>query len=144
MLVEVITKTIVSSLHETFNKMKWGEVSCGPAYWENVFLVSNFHSKIEFSGEYSGFLCVSLDEDFVLALLNKMNIKATKKYMLDITSEISNIIAGNLGQVLGKSFLISIPMQLTNNLLESKDLLHIPINYKNTSGTLIVQIFEKK
>lgn len=144
MLEEIITKAMIASLHDTFNKMRWGDIVCHPAYWASDFLVSNYHSKIEFSGEYSGFLCLSLSEDFVCELLKSLNVRASKKYMLDITSEVSNIVAGNLGKVLGKEFIISIPMQLSNNLLESKDLLHIPIDYKNTSGTLIVQISEKK
>lgn len=138
---EEITKEIVLSFKGTFEKMRWGEINIHPSYWtDDGFLMPRYHSKIDFSGDVSGYLCLCLDDDFVIQLLNQLKIPVSKKYMLDMVAEISNILAGNLGKVLGNGFSISTPYRLDNNFLESKVLLHIPIEYKKCSGVLIIDV----
>lgn len=142
---EEITKEVILSFKDTFKKMGWGEIDIHPSYWsDDVFLVSRYHSKIDFSGDVNGYLCLCLDDNFVIQLLNQLKIPVSKKYMLDVVAEISNIIAGNLGKVLGNGFSISTPCMVGDSLLKSKVLLHIPIEYKNCSGVLILDVLEKK
>ena len=139
---EKITKEVILSFKNTFKKMGFGEIKIHPSYWSSDgFLVSRYHSRIDFRGGASGYLCLSLDDDFVIQLLNQLKISISKKYMLDVVAEISNILAGNLGKVLGNGFSISTPYRLDNSLLDNKVLLQIPIEYKNGSGVLIVDVF---
>lgn len=144
MLQEKLTSTVISSLKETFQKTGWGQIDFSPSYWSKLNDCFDYRASVDFSGSVSGTICFSLSEDFVIELLKRFKMGTSKQHMSDIVYELANIVAGNLGKVLGDGFSISLPGEIQLELLQGKDLLHIPIKYKNAQGFLILDVFVHK
>lgn len=78
---------------------------------DNV-LLKDFTGMIGISGSRKGFIYISGDQGLYGELINRFIglDSPTSEDMLDMAGELSNVIAGNLRQIYGSDFMISVPI----------------------------------
>ena len=108
----------IQSMIDYFNKIADSPIDVGVPFLkkagQNILL--HYTGAIGISGKMRGAIYITADEDFLYELLKKImpGIKKEKGHLSSMVGELANTIAGNAQKTLGKEFLISIPMILTN------------------------------
>ena len=148
MISENILKTILSSITNYFKKFNLGEVTVYPSFLTepNDFPSHQYSGIIKITGPISGIIYLSAPSKFLQHILRQLNQPYNEEYYIDLVSEMSNIFAGNLRRLFGKSFSISVPLSNKKNINElvnnSQRACVIPIEYKREKAILVI-VFEK-
>ncbi len=109
----------IMSISEYFKKITGLSIETGVPFFKeegkNVLL--NYTGVIGISGKMKGAVYITAGEKFFSDLLEKImpGMAKTDKRLSGMAGELANTIAGNAQKTLGKEFLISIPMILTNS-----------------------------
>lgn len=119
---EETLKTIVQSITNYFEKFEIGEVKVYPSYLGEIGSLPSYYFTgiINLSGDYSGVVYFSASQNLISMIISKLNQPMNNEYYLDLVAEMSNIFAGNLRKVLGKSFNISVPTTIMGPIKEIK------------------------
>lgn len=150
MMNEETLKTIVQSITTYFKKFEIGEVNVYPSYLGELGELPSyqFTGIVTLSGDYRGVVYFSASANLIYKIITKLNQPMNNDYYLDLVAEMSNIFAGNLRRVLGKSFNISVPItskgpleQIKINSQERPCI--IPIEFQKEKSIVVI-FFDKK
>lgn len=143
---EIITK-ISFSLQDVFEKMGWGNISVLPHTFVEVRMLKSFpyNGKVNLFGDFEGFVGISLQESLVRKLIPSSKKNSTDEYLLNVATEITNIISGNLKSLLGSEVEISVPEAFKGDFIKIIQLEHyrvceIPIEFKQNLGKIVVHL----
>ena len=146
---EETLKTILQSITNYFKKFEIGEVTVYPSYLGEIGSLPSyqFTGIVNLSGEYSGVVYFSASANLIFKIISKLNQPMNNEYYLDLVAEMSNIFAGNLRKVLGKSFHISVPTTISGPIKQIKIASHerpcvIPIEFQG-GKSIVVIYFDK-
>ena len=142
---EETLKTILQSITNYFKKFEIGEVKVYPSYLGDVGSLPSyqFTGIVNLSGEYSGVVYFSASANLIFKIISKLNQPMNNEYYLDLVAEMSNIFAGNLRKVLGKSFNISVPTTISGPIKQIKIASNerpcvIPIEFQNEKSIVVI------
>lgn len=142
---EETLKTIVQSITNYFEKFEIGEVKVYPSYLGEIGSLPSYYFTgiINLSGDYSGVVYFSASKNLISKIISKLNQPMNNEYYLDLVAEMSNIFAGNLRKVLGKSFNISVPTTIMGSIKEIKISSNerpcvIPIEFQGEKSIVVI------
>ena len=142
---EETLKTILQSITNYFKKFEIGEVKVYPSYLGEVgsLLSYDFTGIVTLSGEYSGVVYFSASSNLIYKIISQLNQPMHNDYYLDLVAEMSNIFAGNLRKVLGKSFNISVPTTISGSIGQIKIVSNerpcvIPIEFQGEKSIVVI------
>lgn len=104
----------INSIENYFQTITGDKVTTSPPYVKEQDQLSLYEctSMIGISGSRKGLVYISgnmdLYQEFIESHIGLPN--PTERHMLDMAGEISNVIAGNVREVFGKDFMISVPV----------------------------------
>jgi len=111
--------------------------------------LKEYTGMIGISGNHKGFVYISGNQDLFSELWKLVtDTEATSDDALDMAGEVSNVIAGNVREKLGKDFMISIPMVFKGKpdrfRIQNDDLpvYVIPIEWRGHEAFVVVGISE--
>ncbi len=110
--------------------------------------LKEYTGMIGVSGNHKGFVYISAAEDMFAELwLLSTGTSPSNDDILDMAGEVSNVIAGNVREQLGKDFMVSIPMVFKGKpdklkLPEDIPIYVIPFKWKNHEGFVVVGVSE--
>ncbi len=143
----------IESIMEYFQKITGVGIETGVPYLkeEDSSVLLGYTGVIGISGKMRGAVYITAEGDFLSELLNTImpGMERSESRIAGMAGELANTIAGNAQKVLGKEFLISIPIMLTSasgdasNKLELKaPTFVIPLKWKNHQAFLVVGLLK--
>ncbi len=148
--IEGTCQYFIDSANKYFQHVTKRKSSTGVPYLkrsDNLEL-KGYTGMIGISGNHKGYVYISGDK----ALFNELwkimtNTEAKEDDTLDMAGEVSNVIAGNVREQLGKDFMISIPMVFKGKpdmlkLPEDIPVYVIPIEWNKHEAFVVVGMSE--
>jgi chemotaxis protein CheX len=145
-MTETEIKNFIKVLTDYFKNVTGIEASMGvPFIKENTSEVFDYIALIGISGSRKGGIYFTADkpllEEFAFHILGERGLDDASLY--DLVGEITNTIAGNMREMFGSSFLISVPIVLKGKIDEivlrlKPPVYVIPVEWNNHKSYLAI------
>lgn len=139
--------TFINTVNNYFTKLTDNPSETGVPYLKEQYstVLKDYTGMIGVSGNKRGFFYITSDKGLYEELIQEFVglDDPTNEDILDMSGELSNVVAGNLRETYGSEFMISIPIVFEgkpDNFKFPGDLpvYVIPINWKNHQADVVV------
>ena len=150
---EELLRSFIWAVYNFFSTCTDEEPTIETPYLFDVVTHKDYTGTIGISGSHKGSIFLTFEKDLIVTLLeshfeeydNKFEDEHMEKYRADYMGEITNFIAGNVRKHLGKEFLISVPVVLSEpdkviSLSQKGCGIVFPFKWKKHKSILVLNI----